>query len=104
MILGLLSLGAFFGSCGVNEHGITEPDLLALTLSTVTLPGLLFLFAGYSALLKERWWLALVCAVILCLGAIWVGFIGSTWHITAPVAALSLAAGMLLIFSKDNFY
>jgi len=103
-VLGLFCLGSFFSSCGINEHGVHEPDLLALMVSVIAIPGLLFLFSGYSVLQRMFWWLAFLCLVILCIGPLWWALIGGSWFIATPIIFCSIAAAVLLIISKDNFF
>jgi hypothetical protein len=104
-IWGLFALGAYFTSCGsVNEHGTPATNTVVLIFVPLIIPGLLFLFAGYSLMHRLLWWLAFICLVILCAGALWLGLIGASWLICAPILGISLIAGVFLALARDNCY
>jgi hypothetical protein len=104
-IWGLFGLGIYFASCGsLNEHGTPATNTIALIFVPLMIPGLLFLFSGYSLIHRLWWWLSLICLVVLCTGAVWLGLIGASWLICAPVLAISVLAGVFLVLAKDTCY
>jgi hypothetical protein len=103
-IWGLFALGVYFTSCGVNEQGYPATNTVVLIFVPLIIPGLLFLFAGYSLMHRLWWWLSFTCLVILCIGALWLGLIGASWLICAPILCISLLADVFLVLAKDNFY
>jgi hypothetical protein len=103
-IWALFALGTYFASCGINEQGYPTTNTVVLIFVPLILPGLLFLFAGYSLMHRLWWWLAFICLVMICVGALWLGLIGASWLICAPVLGISLLACVLLVLAKDNCY
>jgi hypothetical protein len=101
-VYGLFNFGAFMVSWGFAE-GHSDTNTLSLMSTPAIIPGLLYLFAGWSLLLKNRWWLALVCLVILCAGSLWLGIAGVSWYLAGAVILGSLTAVVLLVLSKRIF-
>jgi hypothetical protein len=55
-IWGLFGLVTYFTSYGnINEHGTPATNTVALIFVPLILPGLLFLFAGYSLMHRLLW-------------------------------------------------
>lgn len=101
---GFFALGTFFASCGINEQGYPTTNTIALVFVPVIIPGLAFLLAGNMVIHRLWWRFSFICLIILCIGAIWLGLIGASWFICAPVLAFSMIAAVFLIISKDHFY
>jgi hypothetical protein len=100
-IYGLFCLGAFMVSWGFEDNQAT--DTLSLAFTPAVIPGLLYLFAGWSLLLKKRWGLGVICQTVLCAAALWLAFTGISWYLGGAVILGSLTAAVLLVLSKRIF-
>jgi hypothetical protein len=103
-VWGLWSFISFIVSWGFNDQGYPATNTVALVFTLLIIPGLLLIFAAYSTWHTERWWYSFICAVMLTVGIAWFGASGAAWHICIPLLGLSIAAGVLLVISKDEFY
>jgi hypothetical protein len=102
-VWGISAFVIYLRACIMSNNLVGGKNDVTLMLISVIIPGLLYLFAGYSAFQRKKWWLALVCSIILCLVAFWSGLTGISWYGIVPVFFLSLIAAILLVVSKDNF-
>jgi hypothetical protein len=98
-VYGLFNFGVFLVSWGFAEDN-SDTNTLSLLSTPAIIPGLLYLFAGWSLMCKNRWWLAFSCLVILCAGSLWLGLAGISWYLAGAVILGSLTAAVLLIFAK----
>jgi hypothetical protein len=102
IVFGLFNFGAFMVSWGFEE-GPVDTSTSSLMFTPAVIPGLLYLFAGWSLLVKNKWWLAFICLIVLCAACVLLGFAGVSWYLAGAVILGSLAAAVLLLISKRIF-
>jgi len=102
-IWGISAFVLYVRACILSNDLVGGKNDVTLIFISAIIPGLLYLFAGYSVFQRKKWWLALVCSILLCLGALWLWLIGISWYGYVPVFFLSLIVAILLVVSKDNF-
>jgi hypothetical protein len=102
MIYGLFSLGVFMVSWGFDD-GNQSTDTLSLASAPAIIPGLLYLFAGWSLLLKRKLWLGYICLAVLSAASLWLAFRGISWYLAGAVILGSFTAAVMLVLSKRIF-
>ena len=101
-VYGLFNFGSFMVSWGFGDSP-ANTNTSSLVFTPAIIPGLLYLFAGWSLMLKHKWWMGFICLVILSAAALWLAIIGVSWYLAGTVLLSSLAGAILLIISRRIF-